>query len=81
MSVVLLVIVYWLFSSNQYEKLDQLGNKNMLFIYLYRYSPLSPADFFAATTSYIPAATAAAAAASATTLTSSTGKYKQKLSS
>ncbi|CAF0798582.1 unnamed protein product [Adineta ricciae] len=35
----------------------------------YRYSPLSPADFFAAA-SYLPAA--AAAAASATTLTSST---------
>ena len=37
----------------------------------YRYSPLSPADFFAAA-SYLPAA--AAAAASATTLTPSTGK-------
>ncbi|CAF3519043.1 unnamed protein product [Rotaria sp. Silwood1] len=40
----------------------------------YRYSPLSPADFFAAaaTASYLPAAAAAAAAASATTLTPST---------
>ncbi|CAF1158617.1 unnamed protein product [Didymodactylos carnosus] len=37
----------------------------------YRYSPLSPADFFAATASYLPAA--AAAAASATTLPPSTG--------
>jgi hypothetical protein len=38
----------------------------------YRYSPLTPADFFAAATaSYLPAA--AAAAASATTLSPSTG--------
>ena len=46
---------------------------NKFLFFLYRYSPLSPADFFAAATaSYLPAA--AAAAASATTLSPSTGK-------
>jgi hypothetical protein len=48
---------------------------NELFFFAsHRYSPLSPADFFAAaaTASYLPAA--AAAAASATTLSPSTGK-------
>jgi hypothetical protein len=45
---------------------------NKKFVYN-RYSPLSPADFFAAATAtYLPAA--AAAAASATTLTPATGK-------
>jgi hypothetical protein len=40
------------------------------FLFLFRYSPLTPADFFAAATaSYLPAA-----AAAATTLTSSTGE-------
>jgi len=46
---------------------------NKKFVYN-RYSPLSPADFFAAATAtYLPAA-AAAAAASPTTLTPATGK-------
>jgi len=45
-------------------------NSNV-FLFKSRYSPLSPADFFAAA-SYLPAA--AAAAASATTLSPSTGK-------
>ncbi len=41
---------------------------NKIFFFLNRYSPLSPADFFAAT--YLPAA-----AAAATTLTQSTGEF------
>jgi hypothetical protein len=43
--------------------------------YFYRYSPLSPVDFFAAaaaTASYLPAV------ASATTLSSSTGEFFSK---
>jgi hypothetical protein len=53
------------FNNNSFEKFLLIK-----YFYLYRYSPLSPADFFAAT--YLPAA--AAAAASAATLTPSTGE-------
>jgi hypothetical protein len=51
------------------------------FFFEFRYSPLSPADFFAAaaTASYLPAA--AAAAASATTLSPSAGKFLTRFSS
>jgi hypothetical protein len=68
-----LFVVFIPFSQNIQLNLNILSNETFSF-FEYRYSPLSPADFFAAaaTASYLPAA--AAAAASATTLSPSTGK-------